>query len=437
MINDIKIGITGPISESNFGDFAMFVNNVYDLNFKNIILFVYNEKVLAPICNDYLRAYNLEIQLINFFENNKIDIYLNERATQKVGFQKFRFPTYTPLDILYSVSNLKEVEDKIDKIDALIVSGGGYFNHLWNNSLWRSNMLKKIMVPIILASRKNKKIFFTGNTIGPFDDSEEFFFFFFNYIKNAKFAVRDRIYSEKYLKRIGIDQRNIIFVPDDLFFINTLLLDESNDNLNMYSGEKYVVVELYYPLEKIQTCKDQIKDFCENIFLQYGLKVLFLPFDFERGGMWQGEYLKHEIDNFYLYDINRKGYLPIKEAVNIIEHAEILIANRYHAIVMAISMEVPFISLIKKVCDDNRYYFDKIYGLLEYTFDNLEFNEMDFMNFDLPDTLDYVQKNLYSIIEKQKQLYDSQQYKKNKDKLHSLRKNYLDSIRRTIINVKP
>ena len=38
MINDIKIGITGPISESNFGDFAMFVNNVYDLNFKNIIL---------------------------------------------------------------------------------------------------------------------------------------------------------------------------------------------------------------------------------------------------------------------------------------------------------------------------------------------------------------------------------------------------------------
>lgn len=428
MMKNMKIGITGPISESNFGDYAMFVNNIYDLNLKDIILFVYNEDVLAPICKDYLGQYNFEIQIISFLENNKIDNHLNDRISQKVGFQTFRFPTYTPLDILYSVSNLKEIEEKIDKIDILIVSGGGYFNHLWNNSLWRSSMLKKIMVPIILASKKNKKIFFTGNTMGPFDDSEEFFFYFFNYIKNAKFAVRDRIYSEKYLKRIGIDQTNIFFVPDDLFFINPLLLDKTNDNTSFYKNEKYLVLELYYPLEKIKEYKDQIKDFCENIFLQYGLKVLFLPFDLERGGMWQGEYLRNEINNFYLHDLNEKGYLPIYEAVNIIEHAEFLIANRYHAAVMALSREVPFISLIKKVCDDHRYYFCKIYGLLEYTFDNLEFDEMDFIKYDLQDTLDYVQKNLYAIIEKQKRLYNSQQYKENKATLYNLRRNYLESI---------
>lgn len=159
MMKNMKIGITGPISESNFGDYAMFVNNIYDLNLKDIILFVYNEDVLAPICKDYLGQYNFEIQIISFLENNKIDNHLNDRISQKVGFQTFRFPTYTPLDILYSVSNLKEIEEKIDKIDILIVSGGGYFNHLWNNSLWRSSMLKKIMVPIILASKKIKKFF--------------------------------------------------------------------------------------------------------------------------------------------------------------------------------------------------------------------------------------------------------------------------------------
>jgi len=27
-MKDMKIGITGPISESNFGDYAMFVNNI-------------------------------------------------------------------------------------------------------------------------------------------------------------------------------------------------------------------------------------------------------------------------------------------------------------------------------------------------------------------------------------------------------------------------
>jgi len=108
-MKNMKIGITGPISESNFGDYAMFVNNIYDLNLKDIILFVYNEDVLAPICKDYLGQYNFEIQIISFLENNKIDNHLNDRISQKVGFQTFRFPTYTPAmanRILYHPANL-------------------------------------------------------------------------------------------------------------------------------------------------------------------------------------------------------------------------------------------------------------------------------------------------------------------------------------------
>lgn len=53
---------------------------------------------------------------------------------------------------------------------------------------------------------------------------------------------------------------------------------------------------------------------------------------------------------------------------------------------------------------------------------------MDFIKYDLQDTLDYVQKNLYAIIEKQKRLYNSQQYKENKATLYNLRRNYLESI---------
>ncbi len=67
----------------------------------------------------------------------------NKDNNKKVGLLPFNPPTLTPIDILHQVENYKEIESSIAEIDVLIVNGGGYFNHLWNNSLWRNDMLKK------------------------------------------------------------------------------------------------------------------------------------------------------------------------------------------------------------------------------------------------------------------------------------------------------
>lgn len=428
MDENLRLGITGPISEVNFGDYAMFINNIYDINIKDITIFIYNKGFSETIIKDYCDEFNIETVEIKLKQNNSI-ISDDMESKPKVGFLPFRYPTDTPLDILYRVDNLDEVGNYIDDIDVLIVNGGGYFNHLWNNSLWRSDMLKKIIAPILLASQKHKKIIFTGNSFGPFDQSEEFFTYLFNYLNNVTFAVRDRMYSEKYLKRIGISSDNIHFIPDDLYFINKTILSKPNNiPETILKAGKYIVLELYFPIDELKKCRHELKRFSNSIYERYGLSIIFIPFDFDRGGMWQGEYLKDIMNNFYMYSLNEKGYLPIEDIYNIINNSEMVICTRYHALVLAISSGIPVINIMKKVCDDYRYYFNKNYGLLEYTFDGLMFNEMDFLKIDLVDTLKYLEENFSEIIKKQKELYSSVVYVENVDKLKKCRLKYFDKI---------
>lgn len=422
-----RIGVTGPLSEVNFGDYAMFVNNFYDLSADEITIFSYNKGFSQKIVNDYLNNMNITNIEVKLAEKKKIQ----EELKPKVGFLPFNSPTDTPIDILYRVENIDEIRDAVSKIDIMIVNGGGYFNHLWNNSLWRSDMLKKIIAPILIANQMNKEIYFTGNGIGPFDQSEEFFNFIFNYLRNTTYAVRDRLYSEKYLQKIGVSNDNIKFIPDDLYFINEEILNRPiSDAERLLSIGKYVLLELYYPLDEIKKYESSIKQFCENIYKNHGLSVVFVPFDFERGGTWQGEYLSEKLSNFYLYDLSRSGYLPIQDIYSLIKNAELVICNRYHALVLAVSTGVPVVNILKKVCDDHRYYFNKNYGLLEYSFEGLNFNEMDFLHLSLEECLKFVGQNLSSVIVNQKKLFSSSEYEQNKTKLKKKRKDYLLMIQK-------
>lgn len=422
-----KIGVTGPISETNFGDYAMFINNFYDLSPDEITIFSYNKGFSQKIINDYLSRIKTTVIEVKLTQREIQD----QKSKPKVGFLPFNYPTDTPLDILYRVENIEEIRDEVNKIDIMIVNGGGYFNHLWNNSLWRSDMLRKIITPILIANQMNKAIYFTGNGIGPFDQSEEFFNYIFNYLKNVTYAVRDRLYSKKYLQKIGISKDKVKFIPDDLYFINQEILNHPiSDAERLLNIGKYVLLELYYPLDEIKKYENAIIQFCENIYKNHGLSIVFVPFDFERGGTWQGEYLSEKITNFYMYDLSKSGYLPIQDIYLLIKNAELVICNRYHAQVLAISAGVPVVNVLKKVCDDHRYYFNKNYGLLEYSFDGMNFNEMDFLHLNLKSCLKFLEQNLESVIANQKKLFSSSKYKQNKIELQKIRNDYLRLIQK-------
>jgi hypothetical protein len=72
----MNIGITGQISEVNFGDYGMLVNNIYDIG--------------------------------------------NKRK-------------YTFLEILEKVKNYEGIKKFLSNLGILIVNVGGYFNDLWLN----------------------------------------------------------------------------------------------------------------------------------------------------------------------------------------------------------------------------------------------------------------------------------------------------------------
>lgn len=408
--NSKKIAITGPFADVNFGDYAMLINNIYDLDVKDITLFSYDNDFLKTIKEDYLSDYNInivEVKLINENSNYIKDDY-----------------TLTPIEMLSMISNYNELREKIENVDVLIVNGGGYFNGLWSMP-HRIVRLIKIIAPILIANQLNKKIMFTGNSYGPFAKDSEFFASLFNVLTNVTFGCRDNLYSPMWARQVGVKDIDIKNIPDDLFLINDRIL--AQQITTSVISKDYIVMETYLPLDFIKDNINYFKDFSNKMHERYGLEIVFLPLNLEHGGMQQAVYLNEVLDNYEYVDISKKGYLPIQDAVEVIKNAKLVVSSRYHALVVALGTETPTISVLKDVMGDKRYYYNKNCGMLRLALNGTNFDERYYLRLDYLETLDFIANNFNEIIEKQKKNYNSQ-YISNKEFLMNIRKEYLSAI---------
>lgn len=403
-----KIAFTGPFADVNFGDYAMLINNIYDLKVKDIILFSYDNEFLNKITAEYLSDYDIDIVEIKMKQE-----LLSENRN-----------ILTPIEILYMISNYDQIKEKIKDIDVLIVNGGGYFNSLWSMP-HRILKLLKIIAPVLIANQLNKKIIFTGNGYGPFAEDVELFESIFGILDNASFGSRDNLYSPIWAKQIGIKEGDMQIVPDDLFIINSEILQLPKSN--SINFEKYIVMETYLPLEYIEKNVDKFKEFSQSIYQKYGLGIVFLPFNLKHGGMDQAKYLNKVLDNYKYVDISTKGYLPIQDAVEIIKNAELVVSSRYHAVVLAVGVGTPTVSALKDVLNDKRYYYNKNNGILKLVLNKINYDERYYIGLNYLETLDFINKNYNEIIEHQRKNYNIQ-YKENKIVLNNVRRKYLDKI---------
>ncbi len=409
MLKKRKVGFTGPFADVNFGDYAMVVNNIYDLTIKDIVLFSYDSPFLNIIKEDYLSDFNINIVDVKF----KDEFNIVEESKTRI---------LTPIDILHSLLNYDEIASVMSELDVLIVNGGGYFNSLWSMP-HRIERLSKIIAPILVANNLNKKVVFTGNSYGPFTDDAEFFGCTLNALKYSVIGSRDNLLSPMWAKQIGINENSIEFIPDDFFIVNKKLTNR--DVRNPMRIEKYIVMETYLPLDYIKKNVCLFKKFSQNIYQNYGLSILFLPFNLKRGGMDQALYFESKLNNYTYYDIDLIGYLPIEDAIKLIKNAELVISSRYHALVVALSVGTPIVSVLKDVLGDKRYYYNKNLGMLNQALRDIDFDERDYLRLDYLEALEFTSEHFKHITCVQKNNYNYV-YKKNMENLKHERESFFD-----------
>ncbi|PHR59481.1 MAG: hypothetical protein COA44_00640 [Arcobacter sp.] len=439
----MKIGITGPISEVNFGDYGMLINNVYDLGNKHQYKFFYYKRKgvteFDNIVNEYFDDYNIEKVNVKFKPQNKksekrsfINKVINKLTRKGIRYLNLMrvakpFEHLTPLELLDRVDGYVTLKKSIEELDILIVNGGGYFNILWSS--WsRKEDLYKIMVPILIANQLNKKIFFTGNSYGPFDSSHEFYRMFFKGLKNTKFGVRDQLLSESYLNDMGIKEKTIVVIPDDLLVLNKKIINSEN-NLGLEKNS-YVVIETYVSIEKLEQYKINIISMLRTLQVKYNKKIVFLPFQKGNGGENQGKYFKTLTPNkemFHMYDINEKGFPELNDVYNLISNASLVIGTRYHTMVIALGAKTPVVNTMKLVLGDYRYYYNKNFGVLNMVFKKQSFEAKEFLFFKQEEMFLHIENNFLEIISEQTKLFGPV-YDLNMKYLKSLRSSFFSEI---------
>lgn len=408
-----RIGVAGPYGDSNYGDYAMMINNIMDIDAKDICVYTYNKKLWDTLSDHYFAESEPEC-----FE---IKIKQESESSTKVSKKyeiEFDACDENITEILSKVVNLEELRKSILEIDILVISGGGFFNYLWC-ARHRKNRLCTILATILLAQQYKKRIVIMGNTFGPYGEGLELFRRVFNLCENITYAVRDE-QSKYFVKELGYDGE-ITVLPDDLYFLSSKLFTSKSD---CSWNRPYVVLELYLAIEEIEQNINEIKKMVFFLANEKKMEVVFLPFDVGYGGVLQGAYLKSMIPEIHIISIDEYGFLPIELCNDVIAGAQMVLCNRYHALVTALGCNIPCFMYIRTVCGGKQYYLQKIEGILNLIIGEGYYDKSDYCEITLKLFFNQIIDRYEEITRHQKENM-KQRKKDNEMELKKVRKDYI------------
>jgi hypothetical protein len=400
----MKIGFCGPFCDTNFGDYSMLINDIFEIKVRDVVLFLPEESIrnICKIVNFYLKDYSIEICGVNVISN---------LPQAEIGKQySIKYSTYcdTPVEVLNTIKNKNEIIDKLSSVDLLIVSGGGFLNEVWYAE-HRKSRLYAIASVMLLATAIGKKITILGNTIGPFGGSKGFYQMLFSKIKQATISIRDDILSPVEMRSIGIYNKTQQII-DDLYFINQDLVHCNNTSkkklskmLNGYSD--YILIEQYLPIGEIEKTIDEYIIFADQMKKKYNIRVIFCAFDNAFGGMNQGTLIKKGAKNIELWNNKSDVFLPIDDIIMLIKGAKFVLCQRYHMTVLSLANNIPFIQVLKDVCGDKRYYYTKTMGTIEKVLNKLSFDETIFFEFEYLNAMKRVSEEFDKLCSIQRTLF--------------------------------
>ena len=376
--------------------YAMFINDLLWVAEKYYcICYSYDDNNITWEFDHY--------NLYSFGEIYSVDVdYDYDPKTSGRYTVEFDEYTYVIPEILNSVRNIKGLRSSIAEIDRLVICGGGYFNYLWK-AKHRKKKLFSILAPIIVANEMGKPIVFLGNTYGPWDTGKDFFSVFFRALRNVSYAARDNYLSPYYLREVGVE-KEISVLPDDLYFLHSKL--KFGNSTWRSRQEKFIVFECYPSMDDIEENISHISEMFEKFMQKTGVSIMMLYLDRKYGGEYQAKLIEDRVKGVEIaYNSER---ITIEDIGAIVRTSELVICQRYHLFLTALSNDIPCVSLLKPVMGDYRYYYCKVKGLLDQVFSNQNYQESIFVRCGLWDELEYCLNNADMIIEEQQKLFNSQ-----------------------------
>lgn len=356
-----RVGFSGPYADVNFGDYAMLINNIAALGIDDATVFSYDDVFLNRVLSDYFPM----------LERRVINVQLRDLDPQK----SLQHRDLTGIEALALLHDEDKLRAALDPLDVLVVNGGGYLNELWARP-HRQTRLLQILVPALLAAEMGKKVVFSANGLGPFGPALGSLANLLAGMPDATIHIRDRLYSPMWARRLGLPPASVRHAPDDLLLIDPVIAAR-RPTTSAGSDRSYVVVETYQALDGLDADLPIWRRFVELMDTQ-GRDVVFLPLHLGAGGTDQALMLSAELGLPWV-DIRGKGYLPIEDALSIIRGADLVVSGRYHALVLALAVGTPVLSVLREVAGDLGYYYSKNAGVLRAAREGAAVRERDYL----------------------------------------------------------
>ena len=350
-----KIMIYGWYDGMNLGDDAMMlsINNFLKKNNKDVIY--YNFK------NNKLNYFNKDLGKIKY-----IDRYNNQLIKNKILRKVKKIIVYSKKLILG--------DKEIKQFEKVIFMGGGYINSLW------SNELKEIFFLALMAKRNKCKLYFTGQTSGPYNNLVDKFLAKTVYKIADGVTVREKN-SFNLLKSYGVN--NLNYGVDDFY------LFDINNKIKSKNYDKYFILNIK-KFENYDEGIEKIVQLAKNINKKTGFNIALVPFgkgkrsaDLECSKKISTILSEEKINNF-IVDVN-----SLDDIIDVFSNAEFTLGMAYHSLVISLYFNKSAIALY-----DGEYYKSKITGILShYKLENQAYNFREITNENLDSvTLDIMKK---------------------------------------------
>lgn len=248
---------------------------------------------------------------------------------------------------------LRAYLENIKECSSLLFIGGGYMNKYWGARIYQ------FIISFIIGKKLSSTTIASGQTFGPLNTLQKYIFK--KHIQELDYiCVRDVERSKQRLVELGYDENKIVEGPDDAIFLSS-----SKTTLSTQYTKDFVIIANFggsfmYSKSSSGYIYSTIAQFFDEIIKSKNGIILYVSMDVGGADYSRGMEIQSNMkfkDGFHFLPL----YTGVKKIKSIIRDSNLVVSNRLHPVVFAISEKKPFIG----ISSGGEYYDSKLKGISE------------------------------------------------------------------------